>query len=268
MANIKKIIAIADIHFRKYERREEYDTVLKQLYTELEQQKPDRIVVAGDIVHSYTTLTPELVFDVGNFLRKLSSLTEKVIIIPGNHDFVMKSKSRMDSITPILSNLKIDNISYYKNTGIYDDENVKWVIYSLLDDNIRPKGLDYKDSDKTYIGVFHGIVEGMSNAYGIELKGGLSKARFDGCDIVICGDVHKRQVAYMDEYEDANPIIMVGSLIQQDHGETIDGHGYCTVELGENINFSFKDLENPVKYYTFVVRGIESIENNSEVLIN
>lgn len=262
---VDKIVCIADIHFRNLKRRDEFDYVCEALYKNIENDRPDRIVIAGDIVHGYTQLTPELVFDVGNFLRKLSTLTDKVIIIPGNHDYIIKTKTRLDSITAIVKTLGIDNIVYHKRSGVYFDENIAWSVFSLFDDNARPKELDTKDPNYTYIGLYHGNVIGMMTAAGFELRHGSETDRFSGCDLVLCGDIHKRQVLKMDNDE---PIIMVGSLIQQDFGETVSQHGVCRVNLTPEITYSFTDIENKYKHVNFLLRSIEDIKTGKEIILN
>jgi DNA repair exonuclease SbcCD nuclease subunit len=262
---VNKIIAIADIHFRNYKRRDEFNEVCEDLYKKVKLARPDRIVIAGDIVHGYTQLTPELVLDVSSFLRKLSELTNKVIIIPGNHDYIVKNKLRLDSVTPIVNALNIDNIVYYKKSGVYFDENIAWTVFSLFDDNARPKELDNKDSNYKYVGLYHGNVLGMLTATGFELRHGSETDRFEGCDVVICGDIHKRQVLKMDNGE---PIIMIGSMIQQSFGETLSQHGYLELKINPEITYGFTDLENNTKHYNFVLRSIDDIKTNGEILLN
>jgi hypothetical protein len=65
------------------------------------------------------------------------------------------------------------------------------------------------------------------------------------------------------------PIIMVGSMIQQDFSETVSEHGYNLVELSDTgITYNFTDLENPIKYLNFKITDIEDIEEDKEQLLN
>jgi DNA repair exonuclease SbcCD nuclease subunit len=59
--SIKKIAHLADIHIRKsISRHSEYRAVFKNLYDKLRQDKPDRIVIVGDLFHDYIKLEGEL----------------------------------------------------------------------------------------------------------------------------------------------------------------------------------------------------------------
>jgi len=51
-----RIAHISDIHIRLKDRHDEYKEVFDRLYKELKTQKPDRILLTGDIVHSKITL--------------------------------------------------------------------------------------------------------------------------------------------------------------------------------------------------------------------
>jgi predicted MPP superfamily phosphohydrolase len=93
---------------------------------------PDRIVFTGDLVHSKNQMTPELIEMVSWVLTECSKIAKTVLII-GNHDFLESNMSRLDALTPIIESLKNDNIVYYKNRGVYEDENIDWVVYSLVD---------------------------------------------------------------------------------------------------------------------------------------
>ena len=59
---------------------------------------------------------------------------------------------------------------------------------------------------------------------------------------------------------------MVGSLIQQNFGESINKHGFCIVDL-ENDEYKFQDIENKWGFYSFKIKSIEDIENEKEILI-
>ena len=54
---IKTIAHVADIHIRKTPtRNEEYQFVFNNLLKSLQEIKPDRIVIVGDLVHDYLDL--------------------------------------------------------------------------------------------------------------------------------------------------------------------------------------------------------------------
>ena len=59
---------------------------------------------------------------------------------------------------------------------------------------------------------------------------------------------------------------MVGSLIQQNFGESTDNHGFCIVDIDKD-KYSFKDIENNWGFYTFKINSIEDIEKEKEILL-
>jgi hypothetical protein len=62
-------------------------------------------------------------------------------------------------------------------------------------------------------------------------------------------------------------IHMVGSLIQQNFGENIKGHGFGVwkVDTGE---YFFEDLTNDSPFLKFRITDITDIEDGKEVLLN
>jgi DNA repair exonuclease SbcCD nuclease subunit len=270
---IEKIVLIADIHFRTYKRHLEFRAISEAFFAHMAKLRPNRIVIAGDLVHSRNHLTPELVNEVAWFLTNLSGYTEKVIIIPGNHDIVEQNKERMDAITPILTALKAKenevtphNIYYSKKSELVEDGNVVWSIFNIYDNHKMPDNLPLKPygRDKTYIGLYHGTIVGAKNNLGFEFKHGADLKTFDACDITLCGDIHKRQTFLT---ETNKPVVMVGSFIQQDHAESVSSHGYCVIDV-PSCKYSFVDLENPVKFYRFRINDIEDIYESREILEN
>jgi len=88
-----------------------------------------------------------------------------------------------------------DNIVYYKDRGVYQDENIDWVVYSLFEHNIPPV---IEKSDRLKIGLFHGPIVGLYTDIGYKFETGYEVSKFEGCDIVLCGDIHARQTVYLD----------------------------------------------------------------------
>ena len=263
---IEKIAHLADIHFRNIQRHTEFRAICENFFDQMKKMKPDRIVIAGDIVHSRNQISPELVNEVSWFLNNCSKLTGKVVIIPGNHDIVEQNKERMDALTPIINALDVDNIIYYTKSGLYQDDNVVWSVFSIFDNHMPPEGLETRPFDGIYVGLYHGTIVGAVNEMGFKFTHGAELSKFQYCDLVLCGDIHKRQV-FM---SGTTPIIMVGSFIQQNFGETISEHGFNIVKLNDKnlLSYEFHDIENPVKYLTFKITDISDIEENNELLIN
>ena len=72
---IKKIAHLADIHIRKTPtRNEEYQQVFDRTIISLKEQKPDRIVIVGDLVHDYLDLQGEQLIMANDFLKQLAGI--------------------------------------------------------------------------------------------------------------------------------------------------------------------------------------------------
>lgn len=257
---IKKIVHFSDLHVRLFKDHDLYKSILNKAFEEWKVLSPDRIVFTGDLVHSKNQMTPELVEFVAWVLTECSNISKTVLII-GNHDFLENNLSRLDALSPIIDSLKNPNIIYYKNRGVYNDENIDWVVYSLVDHNIPP---DIEKSDNVKIGLFHGPVQGLYTDIGYKFEDGFDTNKFKGCDLVLCGDIHKRQIF---DIPNGKKAYMVGSTIQQNFGETIRKHGYGIYDTEEN-KYTFVDLENPKPFLSFKIESIEDLVSGTEKLLN
>ena len=130
--SVDKILHIADVHIRNYKRHKEYRQVFRKLYKEAKQlPKNSLIYLAGDIVHTKTDISPELVQIVSEFLNKLANI-RPTVVIAGNHDANLNNSSRLDSLTPIIDNLANENLFYLRDSGIYSIADVDFIVYSVL----------------------------------------------------------------------------------------------------------------------------------------
>jgi DNA repair exonuclease SbcCD nuclease subunit len=167
----------------------------------------------------------------------------------------------MDALSPVIDSLKNDNIVYLKNRGVYEDDNINWCVYSLIDHNIPP---DITKGDKLNIGLFHGPVQGLYTDVGYKFEEGFDINKFKGCDLVLCGDIHKRQVFDIPGDKKA---YMIGSTIQQNFGETVRKHGYGIYEV-EKDEYTFIDLPNPKPFLSFYINSFDCLTEGSEKLVN
>lgn len=257
---IKKIVHFSDLHIKLFKDHDLYRNILTHAFDSWRQLSPDRIVFTGDLVHSKNQMTPELVEFIAWVLTECSKISKTIVII-GNHDFLENNMSRLDALTPIIDSLKNDRIVYYKNRGVYEDENVDWVVYSLTEHNLPPI---IEDSDRVKIGLFHGPVVGLSTDIGYKFDSGFEVDKFDGCDLVLCGDIHKRQVFNIPNNKKA---YMVGSTLQQNFGETIRNHGYGVYDVIDD-KYDFVDLSNTKPFLSFKIESIDDLVNGSEKLLN
>ena len=258
---INKLVHFSDLHIRLFKDHELYKSILEDMFKQWGEIAPDRIVFTGDLVHSKNQMTPELIEMVAWVLTECSKIAKTVVII-GNHDFLENNTSRLDALTPIIESLNNENISYYKDTGVYKDQNIDWVVYSLYDHNLPPE-ID-STSNNVKIGLFHGPVVGLSTDVGYKFEEGFDTHRFMGCSLVFCGDIHKRQIFDIPGEKKA---YMVGSTIQQNFGETVRKHGFGIYDV-DNDKYEFVDLHNPKPFLSFKIKSYDDLTKGTEKLVN
>jgi exonuclease SbcD len=143
-----KIIATSDWHlgnlFHGNDRLPEHRHFLQWLLNQIEEQKPDALLVAGDV------------FDNGNpsaasqstYYEFLANVTQKcpniqIVITAGNHD----SASRLEAPRPLLSRYKVDIRGSIHRTWEHTPEGDKWL--NDYDDLIIP--IKNSDGDEVIV---------------------------------------------------------------------------------------------------------------------
>jgi DNA repair exonuclease SbcCD nuclease subunit len=190
---IKRLVHFSDLHIRLFKDHELYRGILETALKEWASIRPDRIVFTGDLVHSKNQMTPELIEFVAWVLSECAKIAKTIVII-GNHDFLESNNTRLDALTPIIDSLNNENIVYLKNRGVYEDDNINWCVYSLMDHNIPP---DIPQNSRINIGLFHGPINGLKTDLGFSFgEESFDSSKFNGLQISLCGDIHKRQIIY------------------------------------------------------------------------
>lgn len=272
---IKKIIHLADIHIRNFQRLEEYTAKLNELESKIaEITKPYdidevRILIAGDIVHSKNSISNELIAFVSSWIRSLEKYG-KVVVISGNHDLMVGNMSRIDTLTAVFTASQFENSIHLDSylgydSGIVPDNNVTWALYSIFTDFRRPNIEQAREDfpDNVIIGLYHGTIVGATLNNGTIIDSGTDGDTFRGCDVVMAGDIHKRQEIKRGDVK----IVYPGSLIQQTFGETITQHGFVVWDL-EKKTHEFVDLSDDYALYDFEISSVDDIDNDKETLIN
>ena len=255
---IKKIAHLADIHIRKLHRFVEYRDVFSRLYKKLEELKPDLIYIGGDVVHGKLDTSPEEIRLVADFFLNLADISD-LLIIPGNHDCNLNNASREDVLSPIVDLVQQINprIHYWKKSGVYELGGCKFGFLSVFDitkdgkPNVKnlPLAKDIKGKDK--IAVFHGGVGRFEVDTGLWMSDdNVNANNFDGYDMVLLGDIHKRQ--FIDDNE---RIAYPGSLIQQNFAEAPE-HGFLLWDV-DTRKSEFVQIENDYGYKTIRVEDGE-----------
>jgi len=239
---LKHIHHISDIQIRNLKRHTEYEEVFNRTYEEVKKHKDNAVVyIGGDIAHSKTEMSPELVDQLSRLFKNLADICP-TILIAGNHDCNLNNRSRMDVLSPIVNNLQHPDLHYLKDSGVYKCADVKFVVWDVWekeDDYIEAKDFE----GETKIVLFHGTVDKSETDLGFFLPSDVKIAKFDGYDMGLLGDIHKRQ--HLDKKE---TISYCGSLVQQNHGEGLS-HGYLLWDVPKRVS-EYIEVPNDYGYYT------------------
>jgi DNA repair exonuclease SbcCD ATPase subunit len=282
---LHNIIHISDIHIRSGDsnksRYTEYITVFNNLYESISQQpsiinKSAVIVITGDIFHDKNRIGPSGIKIAIYLLQKLSQLAH-VFVIRGNHDYRQDFPNEPDLISALMS-YNIPNVTYLNTTGIHNFHNISFGLVAIQETLLYgstsgissdlpdfPK-LNNITSDNYKIALFHGTITGTTLQNGIKNTiHGYPIDWFQGYDAILLGDVHLQQInraciqnipsnscnlpytslCHTYTYNDNIPWGYSGSLVQQDFGEPIKGHGYILWNLQDKL-ISLYHIKNNV----------------------
>jgi DNA repair exonuclease SbcCD ATPase subunit len=243
---LKHIHHISDIQIRNLKRHTEYEEVFNRLYEKVKENKDNAVAyIGGDIAHSKTEMSPELVDQLSRLFKNLSDIVP-TIIIAGNHDCNLNNRSRMDVLTPIVQNLNHPNLHYLKDSGIYTCADVQFVVWDCWTDEKDFITADQVEGD-TKIVLFHGTVDKCETDLGFNLPSDVKIHKFDGYDMGLLGDIHKRQ-----HLNKEGTISYCGSLVQQNHGEGLD-HGYLLWDVPKRKS-TYIQVPNDYGYYTIDIK--------------
>jgi DNA repair exonuclease SbcCD ATPase subunit/DNA repair exonuclease SbcCD nuclease subunit len=293
MEKIDAVMHLADVHIRLTKRHEEYREAFTKTYAHAKTLPTNSVIlIAGDLVHSKVDLSPEAVQIASEFLKNLADI-RPVILISGNHDCLLTNKTRLDSLTPIVENLRHDKIFYLKKTGLYGVGNILFNNMSVFDDvthyvNIKKITKKIQSAFDLKVALFHGGVHGSMTDLGYLIENKVvPRDFFSGHDVVMLGDIHKAQTFYVDRYLTAeeldafsktdeskdwemvpnepapenltlirwmhSPIFRYpGSLIQQNHGESLLNHGFSVWDISKK-TFEHVEIQNDYGYFTIEI---------------
>ena len=257
LTQVDYIVHLSDVHIRLTKRHEEYREVFSKVYEQIKNTPPNTIVVnTGDLYHGKVDLSPEAVKLASEFLKNCADL-RPTIIIPGNHDCLLTNVSRLDSISPVVDNLAHKDLYYLKESKLYSFANLLFNNMSIFEDHtsfIKMKNVSKKIKTEfdTKIALYHGGVFDAKTDIGYTVTNkSIMNDMFDGHDMALLGDIHLAQ--NLQEYNRATetPIIRyAGSLLQQNHGEALLGHG---LSLWDIKNRAYKHIEIPNDYGYFTI---------------
>lgn len=221
------------------------------------------IAITGDVFHHKNKLEPYGLELAVKLLQGLSELAP-VIIIRGNHDYRQDLPSERDMITALMS-YSIPNVTYLDTTGLHTFDNLTIGVVAIQDTllygatsgisrELPPFPLPTQHHEGHYnVAMFHGSITGSTLQNGMSLSPTLHGYPIDwfkGYDAILLGDIHVQQIHRADVMKcnedsvgystlmgcykyssDTSPWGYPGSLIQQDFGESLTGHGYLVWDL-------------------------------------
>lgn len=239
MNSFNKIYHISDLHIRQMQRHQEYREVFQTFYQILRDSVDDKavLVCTGDILHSKTQLTPECIALTKEFFETVSKILP-IVIIAGNHDANLSNLARLDALTPILDGV---DVTYLKDTGIYQMRNLSFGVISVFDETFPDMKLH--PPDKLKIALYHGTLHGAKTDDGYQLQSSITESQFAGYDLTLLGDIHRHQFL-------TPRVEYAGSLIQQNFGEHLSHHGMVVWDL-VNMKSEFVEVPNKYGYATF-----------------
>ena len=251
------VVHLADVHLRTGNvvgcRDQEYRSVFDALRADILQRCADAVangtllvVVSGDIFHNKSKLESTTVRLWNAFVDTLTALGS-VFVICGNHDFRQEDPDMPDLIEGLIENDKHHAITYLNQTGVHITRDVALGVVSIKDtlnpfstrgavDELPafPK-VERTPAVRRALALFHGTVHEsavatLDGSSGTNFIGAypLSWIEAGGYDAALLGDNHKQQVgATASGMAWGYP----GSLVQQDVGEPLYGHGYLLWDL-------------------------------------
>lgn len=265
ITQVDKIFHLADIHIRNFIRHKEYLEVFERTVEEISKHKTDNsiIYVAGDIVHSKSDMSPELVKMVSKFFKLLVDQCPTIVIL-GNHDTNLNNPNRLDTLKPIIELMNDDRLYFLHENGYYSfaQLGLNLMEVSTLPANYK-SGYDFDFPIK--IALHHGAVNFATTDLHTVIKNKeVTLDTFEGHDLALLGDIHKRQILQYNRRLKYDPstgrqvvkptVAYPSSLIQQGHGEAVEGHGFLIWDL-KTLSFQEVNIPNDYGYFTLQVEN-------------
>lgn len=251
------IIHVADCHIRLLKRHDEYKQVFDTFFDDIKQYLKDEtcIAILGDIFHSKTDLQPECI-EMASYLFNECAKLFPTVVVAGNHDLMLTNKHRLDSLSPIVDAINNPNIFYLKKSELYGFGNILFNNMAVTDDPekyIRGQDIPsiYRNQYEHIIALFHGAVDRAALDTGYSISNpAIMPPLFDYHDAALLGDIHKMQDMQSYDPKNNKPCIRYcGSLIMQNHGESLKEHGYSLWDLSD-YSYQHHEIPNEFGYFT------------------
>lgn len=248
---ITHVLHFADIHIRAGDivqsRKAEYLHVFSNLERELDaleyvRQGTAVAVVCGDVFHHKYRLEGPAIQLWIKFIRVLTDRVP-VIILSGNHDFRQERPDDPDLLEVMMQTLPPlrHECRYLRETGVIDFAGVQFGMVAIREtlNSCDTSGLvtdlpefpSPLDGSSKKVALFHGTItqSRLPNGQLMSAGKGYPLEWFRDYDIVMLGDNHLQQT-----HSQKNGLPAwgyPGSLVQQDFGEPVTGHGFLVWDL-------------------------------------
>lgn len=248
--HLTHIIHVADLHVRvgnaKLARVDEYSHVLRNFVESIATlpcviNGTALMVIAGDVFHSKCRMESAATTVLFDWVNKLLDMLP-IVVICGNHDYKQDEPDITDAIkmfiTPYQCSTRKYAIHYLDETSHYTWGNIGIGLVHVKD-TLRafntsgvvselpefPSPKEFPTELQRTVALFHGTISSSylpSGRPAESVTKGYPLEWFNGYDFVLLGDNHKQQLHEKDGMIWGYP----GSLVQQDFGEPVYGHGY------------------------------------------
>lgn len=264
---VSHIIHVADLHVRIGARNDEYRHIFDAFCNEIESLPSVKnnsaiLVIAGDLFHTrrVDSGAGKCIFELFNRLLRVLP----IFIICGNHDYQQGHNETTDMIELLTTPYAYTHapLHYLNVTGHYVYKNIVFGVTRVQDTlracntsgivtDLAPFPSPAALNTQHKIALFHGTISQSALPSGRSADSvakGYPLDWFQGYDLVLLGDNHKQQIHSTPEgMKWGYP----GSLIQQDHGEPLDGHGYIIWDLDARTGVAHH-IHNPYGALTIV----------------
>jgi DNA repair exonuclease SbcCD ATPase subunit len=241
------------------------------------------IVVTGDLFHEKSKMGPCGQLLAQQLFRGFSKVAIETVVIRGNHDYRQDAPNEPDLIKPFFEDMP-ENVTYLDESGLFQREDIEIGLVAVQDTLVKGAGAgiitnlpDFptpSTDDPTVshsIALFHGSFGGalLQNGTDVDSRCNYPLEWIQGYSLRLFGDIHVQQVhnaqaqpgsdltnrtkqetytvSKFNLVANKNPWGYAGSLIQQNFGESLWGHGFVEWDV-ENSKVALKHIPNDFGY--------------------
>lgn len=296
-------------------RYEEYSIVFKRFIETISTLSSVRnnsavTVITGDIFDKKNMLDTTSINLCAELLHPLADLMP-VYLLTGNHDYRQDLHENSDMIGAISTIIRRSNVHHLNVTGHYEVGDVGFGVVIVSDTLLRgatfgqvdqlppfPNPALFSDNVTIRCALFHGTIINSSLQNYTKSPTGIPIDWFNGYTLALLGDIHMQQWHHVINIKpsETNPLNIIerdktsaewdvnnegpvwgypGSLVQQNFGEPLYGHGFFIWDLDEGYierqhvhsDYGFMDVKN-IKNRWFGFLGAKSPPIDLEELFN